>query len=117
MRPIPKNLLDDILKDDYYKRCCLTHADNKDVKIDFHHAWQYAGRQINEKWAIMPIWWKKHSPLGDKDSVHNCRETKEYIQYLSLLRADIKDLIKRMPRFDWQKEFNYLNKKYGRRIK
>lgn len=117
MNPIPQKLKEEILADDYYKKCCLTGIIND--KIDWHHAWQYAGKQINEKWAIMPIWWRKHAYYGDKDSVHNSLITKEYVQYLSLLRTDISDLKKRMPKKDWEQEFlrlhnKYYNFKYGK---
>lgn len=112
MRHLPKKLKQEILADDYYRRCCLTYLDNKDTKIDWHHAWEYAGKQINEKWAIMPVCWRKHSPLGDEDSVHNCKKTDEYVKYLSLLRADLNDLQRRYPKKDWQREFDYLKSRY-----
>lgn len=111
MRPIPKKLKAELLADPYYKRCCLTGFTR--FKIDFHHAWDYGGKQINEAWAIMPVWVRKHSPQGDKDSVHNCKATKEYVQYLSLKRATPKDL-KKYPKKNWQQVFNYLDKKYGK---
>lgn len=97
-------------QDPYYKKCCLTGTSNE--KIDWHHVWRYGGSQINEAWAIMPIWWRKHSPYGDKDSVHNCRETKEQVELLSLQRATVEDLAK-YPRVDWENLKQYFKSKYG----
>ena len=110
MKPIPQKLRNELSADQYYQQCCLTGKKAKDVKIDWHHAWTYGKGQINEKWAIMPIWWKKHNWTGDDDSVHNCLLTRRKVQYLSLLRADLNDLKIRMPKKDWQQEFDFLKK-------
>jgi len=109
MNPIPQKLRNELSEDPYYKKCCLTKSK---YNVKFHHSWIYAGKQINEKWAIMPVIWRKHSPYGDDDSIHKCQETKEYVQYLSLQRADIDDLCKRLPKKDWRQLFNYLENKY-----
>ncbi len=106
---IPKKLREELEDDPYYQKCCLTGMRN--VKIDWHHAWIYK-TQINEKWNIMPIWWRKHNYTGDKDSVHNCLETREYVKYLALLRADLDDLKNRMPKKDWDQEFKVLKNKF-----
>jgi hypothetical protein len=53
MRPIPKQLRDEMADDPFYKQCCL--GDNCYGKIEFHHNLIYAGRQVNEKWAILPL--------------------------------------------------------------
>ena len=114
MKQISEKLKQEILVDKYYQQCCLTGNKIKDgYKIDWHHAWTYAHGQISEMWAIMPVCVKKHSAVnGDKDSVHNCLETREYVKYLSLLRADLEDLKKRMFKKNWEQEFSYLSNKY-----
>jgi len=115
MKPIPEKLKQEILEDKYYQQCCLTGKKVKDgYKIDWHHSWTYGKiGQISEKWAIMPVWDKKHGAVnGDKDSVHNYLETREYVKYLSLLRADLEDLKKRMFKKNWEQEFSYLSNKY-----
>ena len=109
MNPINNDLRKEISDDSYYKTCCITGKQN--VKIDWHHVWIYAGKQINEKWAIMPIWEMKHSPMGDNDSVHRCKETRELVQYLSLKRATDDDLEK-YPNKNWKLIFKNLKEKY-----
>lgn len=113
MRPIPEKHKIIIDSDPYFERCCLTGYHKSQVKIDIHHAWDYAGRQINELWAYMPIWNRKHNYNGDPDAVHRSQETKEYVQYLSLLRATPEDLAK-YPKKNWQQIRIYLEKKYGK---
>jgi len=50
---IPKKLLNDILCDPFYKRCCITGEASG--KIDFHHNLIFAGKQVQEKFAILPV--------------------------------------------------------------
>ena len=111
---IPLKWKEEMKVDPYYQKCCLTGNKKKDgYKIDWHHAWEYSGRQIQEKWAIMPIWWKKHAAVnGDDDSVHNCKETELKVQYLSLCRVNLENLKMRMPKKDWDQEFKVLQNKF-----
>lgn len=115
MRKIPLELRQELENDPYYRKCCLTGL-SKNIKIDWHHAWLYAGKQINEKWAIMPVWNRKHNFNGDTDSVHNCNETKEKVKLMSLLRADLDDLAKRYPKKNWSQELEYLNNKFNKNV-
>lgn len=112
MNPIPQKLKKELEVDPFMKICVLTcKASCDEIKIDWHHCWKYAGRQINEKWAIIPLWDRKHSPQGDPDSVHRCKETREFVQYLSLKRATKEDLEK-YPRNNWDLIFKKLKEKY-----
>lgn len=40
--------------DPYYKRCAR-ECDECDGRITWEHAIVYAGKQLNEKWAIIPL--------------------------------------------------------------
>lgn len=53
MRKIPTELREQLADDPFYKQCALTGR--RDEKIDWHHAFIYAGRQVNERWAIIPL--------------------------------------------------------------
>jgi len=102
MNPIPQKLRNEMAADPFYKECCLTGTPARFEKVDWHHCWKFAGKQINEKWAIVPVWWYMHSPLGSPESVHNCRMTEIQIKLISLGRATKEDLAK-YP-MDWDKE-------------
>jgi hypothetical protein len=106
MNPIPQKLRDDMDSMPYYHKCCLTGYTR--VKIDWHHVLIWAGKQVNEKEFIMPIWEQMHSSQGRKDSVHNCKKTKEQVEYLSYKRAS-KEQIKK---YNLEQRFKYLTKKY-----
>ena len=112
---IPQRLKEEMKADPYYQKCCLTGIKKKDgFKLDWHHAWEYSGRQIQEKWAIMPIWWRKHAAVnGDSDSVHNCKETELKVKYLSLCRVNLENLKMRMPKKNWDQEFKVLKNKFN----
>jgi hypothetical protein len=68
MRPIPENLKIEIADDPYYKHCA--REDNLcSGRITWEHVWIYARKQINEKWAIIPLCWYHHLGAGlDKEA-------------------------------------------------
>ena len=54
MSKIPKALLAEILADPYYKTCAREGTDC-DGRITLEHALYYAGKQLQEKYAIIPL--------------------------------------------------------------
>ncbi len=90
MRPIPQKLKDEILSDLYYKKCCRKNHDCKG-RITWEHAFIYAGRQINEKWAIIPLCVYHH--LGEGLD-------KRLNEIIAVSRATPEDLAK-YPRKNW----------------
>ena len=78
---------------------------NKDCRgrIEWEHAWIYAGRQIDESWAIVGVCTYHHRGNG---------LDKEFNQYKSLLKADIDEVCKQYPKKNWRIIFNYLKSKY-----
>lgn len=105
MRPILPALKKQIAADPWMKFCCLCGTSNP----EWEHCWIYAGRQINEWWAIIPLCYDHHR---GRMSGH---ETKERGKYISLKRAMEKgeDLNQFYPRVDWGQQFIYLTSKYG----
>lgn len=69
MRTIKPKLKNDMANDPYYKVCARYHALHDHIcspdplngkLIEWEHALIYAGKQINEKWAIIPICYEVH---------------------------------------------------------
>ena len=93
MRPIPIKLRAEMADDPFYTCCCLC---GNYEEVQWHHVWIYGGRQINEKWAVVPACKKCHELVaGDK-------YTRQYFEKVSLLRtieADLKKYYKK----DWQR--------------
>jgi len=108
MRPIPKKLLKEILDDPYYQKCIRHETKKCSGRITLEHALIYAGKQINEKWAILPVCEKHHAvnkyqDAGDLD--------KRYHEYVAVNRM-MSDDEKKYPRVDWKSKRKMLNKIY-----
>jgi len=100
MRLIPKKLRLELEKDKFMKICVYT---KECINISWEHCWIYAGKQINEKWAIVP--------LRRDLNVNMTKKIKEYCQWVSINRATKEDL-KKYPRTNWRQLKKYLNKKF-----
>lgn len=105
MRPIPKQLRDEISTDPYYKQCLRQKEGNCSGRITWEHCWIYAGKQINEKWAIIPLCWYHH--LGDGLN----KQLNEWLSIGRMLKSDEE----KYPRKNWKQLRNYLDGKYARK--
>ena len=68
--PIPKKMRDQLSKDPFMKSCIV--ANNCEGRVEFDHAFKYAGRRINELWAILPLCTKHNH--GVTKEVQRARE-------------------------------------------
>lgn len=90
--------------DPFYQKCCITGLTKNAVKIDWHHNLIYGGRQVNEKWCILPL----------ADFVHiNIVKYKAKCNWIMLNRATDEELRKYSKVVDYVKMRNNLNKFYG----
>jgi hypothetical protein len=55
MSKIPKKILAEILADPYYKVCARKEDGSCNGRITFEHALIFAGKQVQEKFAIIPL--------------------------------------------------------------
>ena len=79
-----------MLADTYYKKCAREKEGNCAGRITFEHAIIYAGRQLNEKWAIIPLCEYHHAvnqyqDTGDLDKQKNI--------CIALMRATDEELL------------------------
>ncbi len=84
MRPISPKLRRQIAEDPYMKVCARSDYDCKG-RITWEHAFIYAGRQINEAWAIIPLCEYHHLGKGLNKKIN---------QEIALNRATEQDLNK-----------------------
>ena len=96
--PIPSKLLQQILSDPYYQICARHKDGSCSGRITFEHAFIYAGRQVQELWAIIPLCYFHHLGKGLNKSIN---------QAIAFSRATLADLAK-YPRKNWRQ--------YGERI-
>lgn len=113
MRPIPRKLKDALANDPEYKTCLRKkifkdhecQADPLTGKlIEWEHSLIFGGRQIQERFAIIPICWLVHrGGMLDKNK-NIC---------IALNRATDAELKKYSKAEDLILKRDYLNKKYG----
>ena len=109
MSNIPEKLKKELSIDPFYEICV---RENKDCEgyITWEHCFIYAGKQVQEKWAIIPLCELHHSvnkylDVGKLDKGIN--------QLIALSRASEKDLEK-YPRVNWKQMLKSLRIKYGK---
>lgn len=57
-KPIPKKMREELSEDPFMQYCCL--GGFCEGRTEWHHALQYAGKRVNEKWAILPLCTRHH---------------------------------------------------------
>lgn len=103
MTTIPPKVKAEILADPYYKTCARSDEGECQGRVTWEHAWIYAGKQVQEKWAIIPLCVFHHLGEGLDKGLN---------QFIALCRSDMYHLIKTMPKKDWKREFTYLSSLY-----
>jgi len=102
MRRIPKALRLELEKDPYYKKCCITGITTG--KIDWHHNLIFAGKQVNEKFCILPL----------AKSIHDrITEYKEVCDWVMLNRATDAELERYSKAIDYKRMKEKLNEIYN----
>lgn len=111
MRPISRRVRRFIDTDPEYKDCMLrAHPDHEcGGRITMEHALIYAGRQIDEPWAIISVC-AKGQEVDEFQDAHTM--DKNLNKWVALNRATDEDF-RKYPKGDflWQRDF--LNSKYG----
>lgn len=81
------------------KQCAIWHLQGVygacEGRVEWHHVWTYAGRQIDEEWAIVGACAHHHKLVESQPAVKAAFET------ASLLLATDEDFAK-YPRRDWK---------------
>ena len=107
MRRIPTKLRAEMEADPYYHRCCVTGVRRGyGVKIDFHHNLIYAGRQVNEKWCILPLLRSVHDQA-------NSKTMRDKLDWIMLNRTDEATLRAYSKAKDLVRRRDQLNEEFG----
>ena len=110
MRPIPPKLRQELEKLPRMKMCAIAPVQHLyercGGRIEWHHVWTYAGRQINELWAIVGGCHKHHEMVKEQKAV------KMSFEVASLLLAD-ENSLKAYPKKDWAQIKRSLGIKHG----
>lgn len=112
MKAIPKKLKDEILLDPFYKTCALYgHREHVcEGRITFEHAIIFAGRQLQEKFAIIPLCAKAH----EVDSFQDAGTMRKGMNmWVALNRARDEELFSISKAINYTHERDRLNAIYG----
>ena len=113
MRPIPPALRRKIAERPEMYRCAKANEDCRDEygnpprRAEWEHAFDYAGRQINEWWALIGVCWFHHRGPG---------MDKRFNQYACLNRVGDEDMARiqrKYPNVRWDALKKSLQKQYG----
>lgn len=101
---MPPKLRAELANDPFYKVCCVTGSNVG--KIEWHHNATWQGRQLQERFAILPILKEIHIKAENK---HN----KTVLDWIMLNRATDEDLEKYSKTINYIKHREALNKQFG----
>lgn len=110
MNNVPPALRKQLASDPEYKKCALRNHGNCDGRITWEHAIIYAGKQVQERWAIVPLC-EKHHGVGKWMDAGTM--AKERNVWCALNRATDDELRAISKVVNWIRERTRLNEKYG----
>ena len=98
-----------MLSDSYYKKCARHLEGNCDGRITLEHVIIYSGKQLNEKWAIIPLCTFHHAVDLHQDGGDLQKEKNVWIALNRATDAELRSVSKAI---DYIKLKKYLNGKY-----
>ncbi len=106
MTPIPVKIREEMANDPFYKTCCLSHLGGCEGRIEWHHCLIYGGRQVQQKFAILPACHKHHAEVSKYND--------QFI-HVALNRATDSELQSITKAINYFFERDRLNKIYGKK--
>lgn len=109
MRPIPPKLKRELAADPFMLRCIhsyLPGATPCSGRVEWEHAFTFAGRQLNERWAIVPVCTGHHRGGG---------LVKDLNRYAALLRMTIQERLDVRVKYrttDWEQLRSWFSSKF-----
>ena len=103
-RPIPLPLRKRLNDEPRMKICAICHTTKG---IQFHHALMYAGRQINEDYAILGVCEGCHK--GKDGAIP--QKNREICELQAIVMGLQSDLETKYPRVNWRQRRNWLTRK------
>ena len=111
MKKIPESLRNEMANDPYYQKCARHNEGGCSRTITWEHAIIYAGKQLNEKWAILPIC-SYHHAVNEYQDGGNMNKEKHV--WLALCRATDDELKAISKAVDYIALRERLNAKYNK---
>lgn len=110
MNNVPQTLRKQLAADPSYLRCCLLGYHECGGRITWEHAITFKGRQLQERWAILPLCARGHGVDLYQDAG---TLDKEQNLWVALNRASDEELLSISRVVNYVRERMRLNEKYG----
>lgn len=113
MSKIPKKIKEAILSDPFYQECSLRGIPGHlcDGRITFEHTLIYRGKQVQEKWAIIPLCERGHAVGRFQDAGTLDKERNVWVSLNLATSEQLEAFPKVFPSYVHQRE--RLNNKFG----
>lgn len=111
MTKIPQKVKNEILADPKYKFCALHGYHECGGRITWEHTMIYAGKQVQEKWAIIALCERGHAVNSYQDAGTLNKERNVWVALNQATEEDFKHFPRAFPTYHEQRE--RLNRKYG----
>lgn len=107
MNNIPKPLNEEMNRDPFYRKCCLSSDGKCEGRVERHHALIFAGKQLQKKFCILPACGGFHHRYANR------KDIKERFDHVLLNRATDQELEEISKAKNYKQERDRLNKIYG----
>lgn len=108
MTRIPKKLREQLAVDMFYSRCCITGLPSQPGdRIEWHHNMIFAGKQVQERFAILPVLSSIHRRANEPD-------IKDKLDWIMLSRMTTTDLYMYGKGINWFNRLERLEDKFGK---
>ena len=107
MNNMPPKLRKEMSEDPFYSKCLRCKEGECGGRITWEHCWTYKKRQIQEKWAIIPLCWWHHLGAGLNKNMN---------RWFSINRMTEADE-KKYNRKNWKTDRKYLNSLFKNYLK
>ncbi|MDD5110861.1 MAG: hypothetical protein PHI63_06675 [Patescibacteria group bacterium] len=105
MNSIPAKLKKEMAADPFYARCCISGDLARNTKVEWHHNLKFRGKQVQEKFAILPL----------RADIHrDVQHWKRVCDWIMLNRATDEQLKKYSKAVDLIAVRDRMNKHYGK---
>ena len=112
MRKIPEELREGMANDPFYKLCSRRADGGCSGRITWEHSIIFASKQLNEKWAIIPLCEYHHSVNSFQDGGDLNKEKNVWIALNRATDIELRSISKAINYLQLRER---LNAKYGKR--
>lgn len=113
MNRIPAHLREQLAKDPEYSRCSLRGYGECDGRITWEHAIIFAGKQVQKRWAIIPLCERHHAVGSHQDAGTMDKKRNEWVALNRAIDAELRELSKAN---DYIQRRSWLNGRFGKYV-